>query len=88
MTIPEWAAVAVLAILSAVIGWGFKRVIEGQDKLVSEVSGMNVSIAETCGRIAMTNQTQQEHKNLCDERHELNVGEHEKVWDVIEKIRQ
>lgn len=98
LTIPEWIGLALLAVIGTIIWWGFQRMVQGQDAitkqlaagqhaLAQQVSTLSLSVVKICGNVEKAVVVQEQHKDICDERHDLNVEEHKNVWGVIEKIR-
>lgn len=87
MTIPEWVATAVFVVLTTVLGWGFRRMLDGQDSLHEKVGEVAESVTRICGHIDTNKQNIQGNKDVCDEREENNSREHERIDRVLEKLR-
>lgn len=87
MNVPEWVAVGFIGVIVTVIGWGIKRLLMGQDTMVTNQSQMTVQLTTTCERLAAVRDWQTSHDEKDDERHKENSAEHDKFWVAIEKMR-
>lgn len=85
--IPEWAMIALVGVILAVMGWGIRRLVEGQDTVMKELGVVSNSVTKICGHVDMANSRAEQDRSVCDERHSLNISEHERMLDVIEKLR-
>jgi xanthosine utilization system XapX-like protein len=94
MTIPSWvieAILGVIGLLVTIIGFfislGIKRLLSGQDIMTATHNEMKEQLTKTCGNLETSNAMLLAQSGICNERHENNVDEHKKIWDVIEKVR-
>jgi hypothetical protein len=94
MTIPSWVVEVILGIIGlliTIIGFfmslGIKRLLAGQDAMGVTHSEMKTQMIKTCGNLETSNAMFLAQSSTCNERHENNVDEHKKIWDVIEKVR-
>jgi hypothetical protein len=87
MNIPEWAIGLVATALLAVIGWGVRRLMEGQEAAVKELGNMSIGLTKVCGHIDTINERASQDRGVCDERHTNNAEEHRRFIEQFDKMR-
>lgn len=85
--IPEWVMVAIVGVILATIGWGVRRLLEGQDAGVKELTQVSQTVTKICGNLDLANQRVSADKDVCDERHHNNMEEHERILERLEKLK-
>lgn len=84
MTVPEWLAIIALTAILGIIGWGFRRMIDTQDSMATNMATMTLDITKLCGKIEMSALIQLQDKRICDNRHEENVS---RLKEISQDIR-
>lgn len=87
MNLPEWLVVGILGLFVAVSGWGIKRLIETNDDTNRALKAMNDHLGKINGRLGKTEQWQQMHERMDDERHQEAQKSSEAMWQAIGRIR-
>ena len=84
--IPQWFSIMFVGVILSVIGWGIKRLLEGQDTGVKELKEISTSVTKICGNIEVVSQKLADSKETCDERHKNNQEEHIRIMERLEKL--
>jgi len=87
MTIPEGIAIALAVLVASIIGWAIRRMVDGQDSVVAQVSTMSTQLTGICGDMKTVRQWQDLHDNSDTRQFSEIATEQKQQWDVIEKLR-
>ena len=88
MTIPEWAATLTFVTLATVLGWGFRRLLDGLDSLHEKVGEVAETSTKICGQFETNSQIMQSNKYVCDIRENNNSRDHERIERAVERLER
>lgn len=85
--VPEWVLIVIVGVILSAIGWGVRRLLEGQDTGVKELKEISTAVTKICGNVELANQRLEIDKDICDERHKNNKEEHDRMLEALDKFR-
>lgn len=88
MNIPEWALALIATGFLGIIGWGVRRLMEGQETVGKELGSMTNHLTKVCGHIDVINERAQQDRGICDERQQNNIEEHQRFLDELKELRR